>query len=259
MDFMYLAKVLVYGLVGLSLCGCTTLKQIRDRFHDNPTRYENESITNALNCVDLNSRSSAYKNNICIDDSYINYFTEAKIVRYERNHWEEYLGNHVKRWLSELRLKTDSETDVSVYAYNLNRFTNTPYLYIDVENPSWLIRFGVPYDPNLWQKNFTREFFLDRAFVTPRPFAGNIIVEWKNQNALKEIEDIIPLYSEAKVSKKQGLTWSINTEITEWQDFAGSFLTSPYVKERIAKWRVTPYSSPATIKHKLVQVELRKL
>lgn len=249
--FDNVALYLLMFVLFLALTGCAVFKGIAERFSEEKTVKE-EIIENAESCVELNVRGPKFGNKVCIDNSHVTLLKETHLLRYERDVWEEFLGEHIKNWVESLKLNVAKDSEVVVYVVNPSSFTNDPYLLIDVENPAWLIRFSVPFNPESWNSEKIDEFFLDRAFVRPRPFAGGIVVQWKNKNALRKIESIIDLYPEAKVINKQGLTWHLKASITEWQNFARAFINSPYIKENMKSWKVIPYSKPTNQPKQLV-------
>lgn len=234
------------------------MDSLRDRFSPKETIIE-EVEASAQTCIDLNRRHKRNVNKVCISESDLLYLEKNQVTRYDRATWEEYLGLHLQRWQKELGLKTVENSEVSIYMTSKLSDLDEPLMLIDIENSSWLVRFSVPLDPDKWAKNKRNEFFLDRAFVRPKPFTGNIVVQWKDKTSLKNIEKIIDLYPEATVLKKQGLTWLLKTRITDWQEFARSFVSSPYIKKNLKKWRSLPYSTNIEPKEKLISLGYKSI
>lgn len=237
---------------------CNTLSSLRDRFSpEEPSVTEIEK--SAQTCIDLNYRSSIYRNKICLDDVNFSHIMPDSVINYDRMLWEEYLGIYLKLWMKELDLEPKKNSEVSIYftASVTNQYQ--PIMLVDVEDDSWLVRLSVPLDPELWETHKKNEFFIDRAFVRPKPFSGNIVVQWRDQLAVENMERIIDLYPEAEVVKKQGLTWFFKTKISAWQDFARAFILSPYIKNNMVKWRAIEYSTNIEKKHKLVTLSYRSV
>lgn len=207
-------------------------------------------------CFALGTSESVGHQRVCIGREWIVLDAAEKITKFPRGAWEEFLKIHVLKWLKTLDLSPNSDAQMIVYIAGDQRLNSVPRLYVDVDNIDWLIRFSVDFDPDFWTTTFSQEFFLDRAFVRPKPYSGKLLVEWKNQKAKIEVERIIGLYDEARVARKQGLTWELQTELTAWQDFARYFLNSPYIKERLSHWQVIPYSVPLEMKKKFLDVRL---